>query len=363
MKIVNKHHNTMLGTMRVLSPVLALAMLFTLFGCAGDSPAPSASPVPSESIPTFSPEPDETEHQLTAEPTVMEPTASPNLTEAPTEAPIETKSVKRSRRVEFETAAKAILDGRMSVGDLDMSIPDFCDFGECYFGRLVGRSGYYPYCSACDVRITWKSHADGEEGYRWEYDEPFANFPIEAVEVGNLKVVNYLVEYLDLLPSSIVIQDGYSHGFGFAGEDWFLLKFEDCASMKHQNVHSIWRTDDGENFYEFGHNNSYIGEVTGACILSETTGFLCQTDCGYLDREHDGAIGFKVFGTFDGGETWQDMGLELTGEYAGYQHAVALAPTFVGDRGIILVGAFYNDRRVICCFTTSDGGRTWTFGS
>ena len=67
MKIVNKHHNTMLGTMRVLSPVLALAMLFTLFGCAGDSPAPSASPVPSESIPTFSPEPDETEHQLTAE--------------------------------------------------------------------------------------------------------------------------------------------------------------------------------------------------------------------------------------------------------------------------------------------------------
>ena len=144
MKSVNKHHNTMLGTMRVLSPVLALAMLFTLFGCAGDSPAPSASPVPSESIPTFSPEPDETEPQLTAEPTVMEPTASPNLTEAPTEAPIETKSVKRSRRVEFETAAKAILDGRMSVGDLDMSIPDFCDFGECYFGRLVGRSGYYP---------------------------------------------------------------------------------------------------------------------------------------------------------------------------------------------------------------------------
>lgn len=57
------------------------------------------------------------------------------------------------------------------------------------------------------------------------------------------------------------------------------------------------------------------------------------------------------------------MGLELTGEYAGYQHAVAFAPTFEGDRGIILVGAFYNDRNVICCFTTSDGGRTWTFES
>lgn len=277
MKSVNKNR----GTMRVLSAVLALAMLFILSGCAGDSPAPSASPMPSESISAFSPEPDETEPPLTAEPTANEPTASPN----PTEAPTETKYVKRSRRVEFEAAAKAILDGRMSVGDLDMSIPDFSDYGECYFGVCYFDGVGYS-CFACDVRTTWESYADGEASYRWEYSEPFAEFPRRAVEVGHLKVHNYLVEYLGFLPSAIRISD-YSSGYGFAGEDWFLLKFKDCAPMKHKNVHSIWRTNDGENFYEFGNNNSYVGEVTGACILSETTGFLCQTDCGFLDREND----------------------------------------------------------------------------
>ena len=157
--------------------------------------------------------------------------------------------------------------------------------------------------------------------------------------------------------------DADSTAWGFSGDDWFVF-FTDEALPFHKAIHTIWRTENGTDYYEYGDNNAYPYAVTGAYILSGTTGFLCQDDLMTDDR----AGNFKLFGTFDGGRTWQDMGLALPEEWAGYHYATAFFPFFLEERGIVFVSASYAQGEgedfawKTFYFQTDDGGFSWRFG-
>ena len=277
--------------------------------------------------------------------------------------------------IQLEQQARDVLNGRLSADSI---------VSECYFPydlTACGRS----YCIArtengigstavCD-RITEK--VTSRHGYEYVLDrgtdklERFSTidstseyvvehvireFPAELYPVGfqNLSACAQeylfapLLEYDDPVPLSC-----------FSGEDWIVIFTEEFIPY-FRSVHVIYRiTEDGE-LCEFGHHNVFSQRVTGACILSETTGFLCQT---YLDGNY---FRYVVSGTFDGGETWTDMGLALPEKYDDYEYATAFFPYFEGDRGIVFIGLAdslegSDWNTTVCCFLTEDGGRTWTF--
>ncbi|MBR6410996.1 MAG: hypothetical protein IKS35_06405 [Clostridia bacterium] len=160
-----------------------------------------------------------------------------------------------------------------------------------------------------------------------------------------------------LLVDLLADPDNNPTASGFLGDDWFVFITEDSLPL-HKGIHTIWRTENGTDYYEYGNNNSYPYRVTGAYILSEMTGFLCQDDL--LSNESAG--NFKLFGTFDGGRTWQDMGLSLPETYAGYSYATAFFPYFLGEKGIVFVCVDDLTDRKTVFFQTEDGGKTWSFG-
>ncbi|MBR6410489.1 MAG: hypothetical protein IKS35_03825 [Clostridia bacterium] len=160
-----------------------------------------------------------------------------------------------------------------------------------------------------------------------------------------------------LLVDLLVDPDRISTASGFSGDDWFVFVTDEAIPF-HKGIHTIWRTENGTDYYEYGDNNAYPYRVTGAFILSKTIGFLCQDDL----LSDDFAGNFKLFGTFDGGRTWQDMGLSLPDEYAGYTYATAFFPYFLEEEGIVFVCVNDREGQKTVFFRTDDGGRTWIFG-
>ncbi|MBO4562628.1 MAG: hypothetical protein J5772_03360 [Clostridia bacterium] len=322
----------------ILALMLVLIMALSLFGCT-----PKQTPADPTDAPAR-----ETE---TARPT--------ETAEATGDADEEWQTVElRSRRAELFDSAMAVLEGSMKADEIepctDYNGGIMC--GECFLrrGTEEGEDGFYAY----DLCLSMRRQKDGKYETRYECAEPFACFPAETLELAEASLADHTKAYLGL---DVIFQegDGIMPMRGYAGSDWFLLMNSETTQGK--NVHTIWRTDDGESFYEFGHNNDFIGVVTGACILSGTTGFLCQTE---MRSQYSW---FRVFGTFDGGATWQDMGLEIPKEREGCPllYSTAFAPTFIGDRGVVFVSAVYEDGSEFGFSTTygfisSDGGRTWT---
>lgn len=294
--------------------------------------------------------------------------ASPQTTDAPDEH-VETVE-ERSRRAELLAAAEAILSGDMKAEEVEpFFIMQGMNGGQCFLKLSddENEKGLVAY----DVRTLtrrWKQ-AEGSAAHEYfseTYDcaEPFADFPLEAGREAKAKLAEYAAAYLN----SHLTDEGTADTIpkeGFAGEDWFVLKTIDPSPKRY--VHTIWRTDDGKNYYEFGNNNEgFLGDVIGACIVSDTTGFICQAEI------KDEYCTFRVYGTFDGGAAWEDMGISVPDESDGMRldSAAAFFPTFIGDRGLIFVSASYADhtddsgRSLIStyCFITSDGGRTWERG-
>lgn len=297
-------------------------------------------------------------------PVGTEITANAAETPAPTEPEAAPEAAEwnvteiRSRRSEFEASAKDVLDGKTEADGVYPFVPMTGDNAGESFLRMSAKGGAAAF-TAYDVCL-YKERLDGSFNLecRYECAEPFAHFPSVLPEKINGKLAEYAKRFLgvELLRNE---SENTMPAMGFVGSDWLVVLNGETTGSR--QVHTIWRTDDGTNYYEFGHNNSFPGQVTGACIVSKTTGFLCQIDTG-----SDDIVGFKVFGTFDGGETWRDMGLELPDEYAGFGVSGAFAPYFEGDNGVVFVSMWYRDHgeygeTLVRSFSTADGGKTWTF--
>lgn len=342
---MNKHS----PLIRVIPFVLIIVLLLTILACV--SPKAQSNNKKDDTVNTNvsfvtdTPNPTESEAIITTEPTATPDAAEWTVTEI------------RSRRYELEASAKAVLEGKGDTESVYPFVPMTGDNAGESFLRVSteGEAALMAY-NVC----LYKEKLDSNFNLEWQYEcaEPFAQFPEELSGMINAKLAEYAKQFLgvDLLPNE---GENLMPALGFVGTDWLVVVNGETTGNR--QVHTIWRTDDGTNYYEFGHNNSFPGQVTGACIVSKTTGFLCQ-----VDTENDDIIAFKVFGTFDGGETWQDMGLTLPEEYAGYGISAAFAPYFEGNNGVLFVSMWYRDRgeygeTIIRSFTTSDGGQTWTF--
>ena len=328
--------------LRLIPFILTAVLLLSIVGCMSPSPIDSKG--------------NETEADAGAAASDIPSSAEPETTpESTPESADWTVSEIRSHRSELEDSAKAVLEGKGDTESVYPFVPMTGDNSGESFLRVTAEGALTAY----DVCL-YKEKLDSDFNLEWQYEcaEPFAQFPAELSGEIHAKLAEYAKQFLgaELLPRE---GENLMPALGFVGADWLVAVNGETTGNR--QVHTIWRTDDGTSYYEFGHNNSFSGQVTGACIVSKTTGFLCQVDTG-----NDDIVAFKVFGTFDGGETWQDMGLTLPEEYAGYGISAAFAPYFDGDNGVVFVSMWYRDRgeygeTVIRSFTTSDGGQTWTF--
>ena len=335
---MNKHS----PLIRVIPFILIIVLLLTILACV--SPKAQSNNTKGDTVNTEGPA------NVTDTPAPTEPTTTPDAAEW-------TVTEIHSHRSELEASAKAVLEGKGDTETVYPFVPMTGDnAGESFLRVSAEGEGAL---MAYDVCL-YEEKLDSDYNLEWQYEcaEPFAQFPAELSGMINAKLAEYAKQFLgvELLQNE---GENLMPALGFVGTDWIVVVNGETTGNR--QVHTIWRTDDGANYYEFGHNNSFSGQVTGACIVSKTTGFLCQVDTG-----NDDVVEFKVFGTFDGGETWQDMGLALPEEYAGYGISAAFAPYFEGDNGVLFVSMWYRDRgeygeTLVRSFTTSNGGRTWTF--
>lgn len=187
------------------------------------------------------------------------------------------------------------------------------------------------------------------------YTDPVLHIPFDTA----VKAENRLYDIIEEHGPKMIRGEGFTEIEGFCGENWFMLQSDGLLNT-YQRAHTIWRTDDGVNWYEFGSNDEGLPYVTGACILSDKTGFMC---CYSLDYDKESSS--RLFATFDGGASWQDMGLVPSEDYAGYERLRFSGPVFEGERGVVLLNAVYGSdvgsNVRYGCFLTEDGGRSWEF--
>lgn len=187
-------------------------------------------------------------------------------------------------------------------------------------------------------------------------DDPVLAIPYAvAVEAEN-RLYDYLEERF--VPMTQRSDELFFDCGGLCGEDWFALESVEL-NKTWQHLYTIWRRDAGGNWYEFGSNNA--GEpvtLDGISFLSETTGFMCCS--GYWSGDISMS---RLFASFDGGETWRDMGLTLPEEYEGYDSYYLSGPVFEGENGVVFADIHYDNDTVVRrgCFITSDGGHSWQF--
>lgn len=184
-----------------------------------------------------------------------------------------------------------------------------------------------------------------------------ASFPLEAYRAAVDKIIEYRKQYWSI--DSVRTGDeeenlGFAPIACFCGDDWFVLP--DWEAEMNRQVHTIWRTDDGEHYYEFWAKNGELGVLTDALIVSDKVGYLCYTGWDYEDGS-----GFRVFVTRDGGENWRTLELEVPAEYLRYRSSFAFAPVFDGDRGMLAVRLCMGEGLFeVVLFETNDGGATWS---
>ena len=184
-----------------------------------------------------------------------------------------------------------------------------------------------------------------------------SSIPLETYRAAVDRIIEYRKQYWNM---DSVRTDGEEENFGiapiecFCGENWFVLP--DWEVEMNRQVHTIWRTDDGEHYYEFGDKNGELGVLTDALIVSDKVGYLCCTGWDYEDGR-----GFRVFVTRDGGESWKALELDVPAEYSTYGSSFAFAPVFDSDRGVLAVRLCMGEGLIeVVLFETNDGGATWS---
>ena len=334
--------------------LLAAGMLLSLV-CCSKSKTGNADHTPSV-----------TDH-LTAAPILSpDPLAgnTPVLTEEPAPA-----STEASDRQETEACSWDAKEYKSIKGEYAAMIEDYLSSGEiddallsslpsanpaCWFdnpGRFEGGS-----IGAFSSYLQLSNEEDAMDHYLCV--DCVSELPLETYKEAIEKIIEYRKQYwgMDSIRTQFETENfGSSPMQGYCGEDWFILP--DWEVCMNRQVITIWRTDDGENYYEFGAKNGERGELTDAVILSDKVGYLCLTGWDFEEGR-----GFRVFATDDGGESWKALELEVPQEYSGYGCSFAYAPVFKGERGALAVCLYYDDyRRETLLFETSDGGSTWRF--
>ncbi len=325
---------------KFIAVLILLGMLtISLCGCkaGSDKPAPSEMAKPTEAaVPT------ETEAAQTASPI-------DNLPDWLTR-------VDESNYSEQLAAAKSILRGETPE-------PIWKGAGNgFYFDLETDYSGSYltAYNLCISVEETYAHGLSPSQLYFFGA-KPIRRYPFELAELAEASLYGYLEEYW---PNDITVREGPIYLLpGFCGEDWIVVH---TVTDSRFQVHTIFRTDDGNSWYEFGSANSIkngFSEITGACILSKTDGVICMHSSSFDDGLYE-----RAFITRDSGTSWTDLNLTLPGEYSGCVLSVLFCPMFDGDHGVILANAYYNEinedntvTNVFGWFETRDLGASWEF--
>ncbi|MBO4562074.1 MAG: hypothetical protein J5772_00515 [Clostridia bacterium] len=269
-------------------------------------------------------------------------------------------SVSESLYKEHRAAAETILRGD-SPGFI-MHHADRGELGGVFFDTETGLNGSWLTANLLllDAEKTGSAGAAGEIGHCSRGANPFARYPFELAGLVQDRIAQYI---RDLWSNEVVFGEGSLYPLrGFCGEDWILAATETDSRFQ---VHAIFRTEDGENWYEFGNANSIMdgfAAVVGAEILSETTGFVCLHSYAFDDDRCE-----RAYVTRDGGASWEDLMLALPEEYAGWSLSALYCPTFEGAHGVILANATHvsDDPNItqflFGWFKTEDFGATWVF--
>ncbi len=359
--------------------MLAALLCLSLFGCTQRQsvslPSEPAETAPGDQAETPSPEPSQT---AAPEPTV-EPTAEPTEepTAEPTCKPVDlyhdyhwAVTLLGSSYADYIRTAQGILEGK-GVSDSDIALFD-TSTGRAYFGYSHGKWGAHNTLVEVSGRYEGPDDLPFDERYKYYYyfEDPIAEFPAELDEAAKIAMIKYWEqdpeggeeEYRKKAKDVSYLE-------GYFGEDYIVFSEYGAATG---SVHCIFRTDDGEHWYEFGNNMYVPGRgirgfdyyVSGACIRSASEGYLCYYDRLY----HYGELNTRrllVFKTEDGGATWNEMGLWLPEEYEGARDVQTFSPVFDGDHGVIPIKVtpadYENEPDVICWYETTDGGKTWEF--
>lgn len=293
------------------------------------------------------------------------PTPTPELTEPPVDLPDWMVMVDESDYEKHRAAAEAILSGQ-EPEPFNYSSP-MADGDGVFFDLETDYNGSYLTAYSTRVRVEYSHLVRGEDGdlhirgYRYMAD-PVARYPFGLARNAQSRIAEYMLNYGHL--NWYQEEESVYPLPGFCGEDWILVMTQ--TDWRTQ-VHTIWRTDDGENWYEFGSANGVMAPtnptVLGAEIVSDKIGFICLFSYNYDESSYTHA-----FATYDGGETWKDLCLTLPEEYSDYTVTALFCPAFEDDHGVILCNAYYREddtdeglHRLYGWFETFDCGRTWEF--
>ena len=325
---------------KFIAVLILLGMLtFPLGGCGKETslPAPTEAPKPTEAA-----VPAETEAAQTASPLDALPDWLTRVDE--------------SNYSEQLAAAKSILRGETPE-------PIWKGAGNgIYFDLETDYSGsYFTAYKLCISVEETHAHSISPSQYYSFGAKRIKRYPFGLAGLAQESLYGYLEKYW---PTPITVREEPIYLLpGFCGEDWIVVH---TVTDSRFQVHTIFRTDDGIDWYEFGSANSIKGgfsEITGACILSKTDGVICLHSASFDDERYE-----RAFITRDGGENWTDLELALPDEYPNCLLSDLFCPAFSGDHGVILANAYYNElnedgtvTNVFGWFETRDLGASWEF--
>ncbi len=306
---------------------------------------------------------DEPEMTTVAEATPEQEPEFPQMIEQPTDR----ASFSTHNSAETELLSQRIMSEPSSLKNSDFEVLEG-KHNDLFFGLGADLNGGYLAAYNTAVR-TYRSDPEGAS-YELEYfflADELKRYPLELGIEARDRIVEYMAKYLGMGVDGVWEPELYPYVCGFCGDDYVVFTGYSLDSPHTKRLHVIYRSDDGENWYEFGGCNDsyYQPSVTGARILSDKVGYLSLYSLSYNDGRD-----FRVVRTEDGGQSWQELDLTIPEEYYGYGRSGAMSPYFNGDNGVIIIWLEYYEEdnaqyigRRYCWFITHDGGDTWSFGA
>jgi len=103
----------------------------------------------------------------------------------------------------------------------------------------------------------------------------------------------------------------------------------------------------------------FTGEIQ---FTTASDGWAVSDPSQWIDGGQTPVGGGEVYGTTNGGHTWQRVRLAPPRQYAGLSSTASTGAFFGAERGVIPVRYRNpkNGRQYLAVFTTADGGRSWT---
>ncbi|WP_312094909.1 M56 family metallopeptidase [Aminipila sp.] len=147
-------------------------------------------------------------------------------------------------------------------------------------------------------------------------------------------------------------------GFTTKNDGWLLLAGD--AASGHQKNRIFQTFDGGKTWNEMGNTNDvYPHVVAGAGFANKNIGFV--------SFQYDANINPVVYRTDDKGKTWTKCSLQIPDSFKSIAaYSTALSPVFNGAKGVLPVTFHSKDWGgeavdVTVLYETSDYGSTWTF--